>query len=303
MYGSLDCIHHAWKNCPTSTAWKGSYHEGQEGKPTVILEGVCDHNLWFWHCFYGCAGSFNDLNVSRMSNLKTMFKDGTFAQLEQNAGVVPYNIGGEEFNALFLLVNEIYPKYSRFVTGLKDPFTQQEKSYTGWQEVARKDIERAFGVLQGQWKFMTTPVELMSLDAITSRVVTCLILHNMNVSDRVMKGDVRAVYKPTNIRQCHGGSATTSTTYIINSPAGTEETAEETDSMMTKHEIDGSATGSPTCAISGSTRQQGCGGSFRREGDVRNLGIEVDAVNRRWLHLSDPVEHARLYSALFKKYE
>jgi hypothetical protein len=147
MYGSLDCIHHGWKNCPT--AWKGSF-QGKEGKPTLILEGVCDYNLWFWHAFYGCAGSFNDLNVLRLSNLMTMFVDGSFSTLEKNGGVVPYNITGQEFNALFLLVDGIYPKYSRFVKGIKDPVTTQEQcSYTGWQEAARKDIERAFGVLQG----------------------------------------------------------------------------------------------------------------------------------------------------------
>lgn len=51
------------------------------------------------------------------------------------------------------------------------------------------------------------------------------------------------------------------TANIIDSPAGTEEAAEETArSTMAKNDIDGSTPGSPTSTISGSTRQQGCGG-------------------------------------------
>jgi hypothetical protein len=39
----------------------------------------------------------------------------------------------------------------RFVKGSKEPITLQEKKHTGWQEVCRKDVERAFKVLKGTW--------------------------------------------------------------------------------------------------------------------------------------------------------
>ena len=93
----------------------------------------------------------------------------------------------------------IYPPYSRFVKGIKDPNTQQEKYYTKWQEGARKDIERAFGVLQGRFKFMERPVHLLDFNVICRRVITCLILHNMGVGDRVMQMDCRATYNPAAI--------------------------------------------------------------------------------------------------------
>ena len=160
----------------------------------MVLEAVCDYNLWFWHAFYGCAGSMNDLNVLRLSNIMKTFLNGDFAALEEDAGVVPFEIDQAQFRQLFLLVDGIYPKYSRFVKGIKDPLSQQEKSFSAWQEAARKDIERAFGVLQCQWKFMAHPINALSPDIIRRRVKTCIILHNMNVSDRVMEGDVRATY-------------------------------------------------------------------------------------------------------------
>lgn len=50
MFGSLDCSHTYWKNCPK--AWQGSF-KGKEQKPSVVLEAIADHHLWFWHASYG----------------------------------------------------------------------------------------------------------------------------------------------------------------------------------------------------------------------------------------------------------
>lgn len=54
MFGSLDCMHTVWKNCPV--AWQGSY-KGKEKKCTIVLEAACDYHLWFWHAAFGYAGS------------------------------------------------------------------------------------------------------------------------------------------------------------------------------------------------------------------------------------------------------
>lgn len=67
MLGSLDCMHWKWKNYPT--AWHGSHVNGKIGAPTLILEAVATRNLWIWHCFFGMAGTNNDLNVLDNSHL------------------------------------------------------------------------------------------------------------------------------------------------------------------------------------------------------------------------------------------
>jgi hypothetical protein len=36
----------------------------------------------------------------------------------------------EQFNKVFVLVDGIYPSYSRFVRGIKVPATREEKKYT-----------------------------------------------------------------------------------------------------------------------------------------------------------------------------
>ena len=52
---------------------------------------------------------------------------------------------------MFVLADGINPEYSRFVKAQKGPITDGKKLMTMWQEGARKDVERAFGVLQGKF--------------------------------------------------------------------------------------------------------------------------------------------------------
>jgi hypothetical protein len=146
MYGSLDCMHTHWKNCPK--AWQGQF-QGKEKKQTIVLEAICDYHMWFWHASYGYAGTLNDLNVLNLSPFLDALVDGRFAELERVSGVVPYQIlEGQEFNEMFILVDGIYHQFSRFVKAHREPISRDEKTFTGWQELAREDIERAFGVLQ-----------------------------------------------------------------------------------------------------------------------------------------------------------
>ena len=193
LFGSLDCMHTHWNKCPV--AWQGS-HKGKEKKPSIVLEGLSDHHMWFWHSAYGFAGTLNDVNILNLSPLLEALLDGTFEELEQ--AVVPFTISEEEFNKLFIFVDGIYPRYSRFVKGMKEPVTDGEKALTSAQESARKDVERAFGNLQAKFQAMAKPIVLHDLLHIADLCSCCLIMHNMCVSDRVMDGDVRAIYNPAN---------------------------------------------------------------------------------------------------------
>ena len=131
MFGSLDCMHTYWKNCPV--AWQGSY-QVKERKPSIVLEAVADHNMWFWHAAYGYAGTLNDLNILNISPLLDSFTDDTFNLLEDD--IVPFKIGDEIFHFMYVLVDGIYPRYSRFVKGKRQPITLEEIIFTKWQESA-----------------------------------------------------------------------------------------------------------------------------------------------------------------------
>lgn len=106
-----------------------------------------------------------------------------------------YGIAGHIFKRMFILVDGIYPEYSRFVKGMKQPVTEPEKLFNGWQESARKDVERAFGNLQNKFQVVARPMYAHNLKQMGDTVATCLILHNMCVSDRLMQ-DPRARYDP-----------------------------------------------------------------------------------------------------------
>lgn len=191
MFGSIDCMHTRWKNCPK--AWAGQY-SGKEGDPTIVLEAISDHHMWFWHASYGYAGTLNDLNILNLSPFLDALVSGKFAEVETDS--VPFQVGEETFHKTFVLADGIYPSYCRFVKSQKEPITDQEKLMTTWQEACRKDIERAFGVLQGKFQWIARPIHLMKVEDISNRVATCLILHNMTVSDRVMK-EVGVRYQPS----------------------------------------------------------------------------------------------------------
>lgn len=51
------------------------------------------------------------------------------------------------------------------------------------QESARKDIERAFGVLQARFNIVREPARSWSVAHLSNIMKTCIILHNMIVED------------------------------------------------------------------------------------------------------------------------
>jgi Plant transposon protein len=106
MVGWLDCLHTYWKNCPK--AWQGSF-QGKEGKPTIILEALCDYHMFFWHASYGYAGCLNDIDILNLLPFLEQLVDGLMDGAVHAAGAAPFVIGDKQFDLLFVLVDGIYP--------------------------------------------------------------------------------------------------------------------------------------------------------------------------------------------------
>lgn len=86
------------------------------------------------------------------------FLDGSFAR---DVLDFEFTIGDEKvFNRLWILVDGIYPELSRFVKTLQEPVGRRACRYAVWQESARKDVERAFGVLQRKFHLLVGKIEL-----------------------------------------------------------------------------------------------------------------------------------------------
>ena len=75
-----------------------------------------------------------------------------------------------------------------FVKALSYHVGPKEIVFKKLQESARKDVERAFGVLKGRWGILGRPVRAMNKNTIHSIVYACIILHNM-----LIKHDGRAI--------------------------------------------------------------------------------------------------------------
>nr|XP_043611544.1 uncharacterized protein LOC122583183 [Erigeron canadensis] len=112
---SLDCTHWAWDNCPV--AWRGQYTRGDHHGPTISLEAVASQDY-------------------------------------VTAPLVPFTVNGTEYQYPYSLVDGIYPRYAMFVKTISHPNGEKRIRYAKAQEAARKDVERAFGIIKKNGKYL-----------------------------------------------------------------------------------------------------------------------------------------------------
>ncbi len=172
MIGSLDCMHWAWKNCPKALA--GQY-QGKEKTPTFVLEAVATYDLRIWHYAFGFPGSLNDINVLQRSTLVPDLLKSRYRE--------DFEVNGASRSLLYFLTDGIYPEYPFFVKALTLPKTMKESFFTKMQESCRKDVERAFGVLQQRFHILVRPSNLWFKEDIHHIMQACIILHNMIIED------------------------------------------------------------------------------------------------------------------------
>ncbi|XP_073136949.1 uncharacterized protein [Henckelia pumila] len=146
MLGSLVCMHWKWKNCPT--AWVGQY-TGRSESPKIIFEVVADYDMWIYHAYFGFPDSDNDINVLSKSHL---------------------------FANLFI-------GWATIVQTIHNPQGPKNKYFATRQESCRKDVERAFGLLQSKWAIITGPARVWSKHILHDIMTMCIIMHNMIIED------------------------------------------------------------------------------------------------------------------------
>ncbi|CAL8170344.1 unnamed protein product [Prunus armeniaca] len=140
MLGSLDCMHWEWNNCPSSCA---NQFTGHKKKPTVVLEAVALYDTWIWHAFFGATGSNNDINILARSPL---FNDVVYGVAHH----VEYIINGNQYHLGYYLADGIYPRWATLVKTISSPDNPKNRLFAQMQEAYRKDVERAFGILQAR---------------------------------------------------------------------------------------------------------------------------------------------------------
>ena len=171
MIGSIDCMHWEWEKCPT--AWHGQYR-GHFKKPTIILEAVASYDLRIWHAFFGMPGSCNDINV--------LHRSPVFDDLARGIGpAVKFKVNGRDYDMGYYLADGIYPPWATLINGVSSPQSNKHKYFTLKQAAYRKDMERAFGVLQAKYAIIKGPARRFKPVALKYIVDCIIILHNMGI--------------------------------------------------------------------------------------------------------------------------
>ena len=71
--------------------------------------------------------------------------------LQGRAPEVNYTINKNNYSMCYYLTNGIYPEWATFVKTISRPQGEKRKLFSKYQESQRKDVERAFGVLQSRF--------------------------------------------------------------------------------------------------------------------------------------------------------
>ena len=92
-------------------------------------------------------------------------------------------VNGHTYKLAYYLTDGIYPKWSTFIQSITLPQCPKQELFAKVQEATRKDVERAFGVLQARFAIVRNPVLTLDKEKIGKIMRACIILHNMIVEN------------------------------------------------------------------------------------------------------------------------
>ncbi|XP_071689127.1 uncharacterized protein [Rutidosis leptorrhynchoides] len=121
--------------------------------------------------------SNNDINVLNRSSIFDALKKG----IDPSAS---FEVNGHQYTKGYYLADGIYPDWATLIKGISCPTDEPRIKFTRFQASARKDIERAFGVLQGRIHILSQPSRtLKKRNAVLPLVKDMyLYLHNLYYS-------------------------------------------------------------------------------------------------------------------------
>ena len=120
--------------------------------------------------------SLNDINVLDRSPIFA-------ALIEGRTAPVNYIINRHEYTMGYYLAGGIYLNWSTFVKTISRPLGAKRKYFASKQEFARKNVERAFGVLQSRFAIVRRPVRYWDEETLANIMKACIIIHNMIIED------------------------------------------------------------------------------------------------------------------------
>ncbi|XP_042425685.1 uncharacterized protein LOC122013469 [Zingiber officinale] len=126
------------------------------------------------HGFPGMLGSIDCMHW-KWKNCPVAWK-GNIPEINFTVNVTVYTKG-------YYLTDGIYSEWATFVKAFPCPEDPKRKLFKERQESARKDVERAFRVLQSRWAIVRGPTRYWYKKKLKQTMLACIILYNMIVED------------------------------------------------------------------------------------------------------------------------
>ncbi|XP_013617364.1 PREDICTED: uncharacterized protein LOC106323855 [Brassica oleracea var. oleracea] len=96
---------------------------------------------------------------------------------------VKFKVNNHTYRMPYYLTDGIYPNWATFIQSIPLPQGPKAVAFAKRQESTRKDVERAFGVLQSRFAIVKNSALKWDKEKIGKVMRACVILHNMIVED------------------------------------------------------------------------------------------------------------------------
>ncbi|XP_050290510.1 uncharacterized protein LOC126728769 [Quercus robur] len=140
-----------------------------------------------WEVLIACIGNGKIVQLHGKGCIVVIFvsqRSHVFSELAQGrAPAVNYSINDDDYTMGYYLADGIYPQWSTFVKTIPRPLLAKRKLFAKAQEAYRKDVERAFGVLQARFAIVRGPARFFYHETLHDIMKACIILHNMIIED------------------------------------------------------------------------------------------------------------------------
>lgn len=172
--GSMDGVQFYWDACPYRLR---TTFTGKEKKPTVGFNCTVDHDCKFLHVGELFAGRINDKTKVRydkyVAKLRTgEFKDVTFNYVDAQGAV-------QRETGPYVICDNGYHAWTQTLAPCKTTAVPHLALWSKKAESTRKDVERAFGILQKRFRILKFPFTLRDTRDIEYVVLACCTFHNM----------------------------------------------------------------------------------------------------------------------------
>ncbi|KAL8460765.1 hypothetical protein ACS0TY_032322 [Phlomoides rotata] len=149
--------------------------------------GKNQKSISLWNQVYNIYHENRQENPREISERNVESMKGRWKRLTENANkwIAAYKeayrrkISGMSQND----IEKEAPSWAAFVKSITSSQLQKHKLFAQHQEAVRKDVERAFGVLQARFAFLRHPCLVWDTSLMGKIMMTCIIMHNMIVDD------------------------------------------------------------------------------------------------------------------------